>query len=172
MFGAFTAGLDAGYAFASWPLMGDSLFPAGAPMLTPGWINAVDNPIVVQFIHRWWAFAAAAALCWLAVAATRAGSKAGFWVVGLVTLQIMLGVATLMTGVLIEVAVAHQANAALLLIAAVAAAHAVGNRVHGIIIPASKPAVCLTCGRLSIIRPPFAPPSGVARVSFWKVKAP
>ena len=128
LFGAFTAGLDAGYAFASWPLMGDSLFPSGVPMMSPAWINAFDNPIVVQFIHRWWAFAAAAALCWLAIEATKAGSKAGFWVVGLVTLQIVLGIATLMTGVLIDVAVAHQANAALLLIAAVVAAHAVGNR--------------------------------------------
>lgn len=128
MFGAFTAGLRAGYAFASWPLMGDTLFPAGVPMLRPGWTNAIDNPIVVQFIHRWWAFAAAAALIWLAVAATRAGSKAGFWVVGLVTLQIFLGVATLMTGVQIDVAVAHQTNAALLLIATVFAAHAVGTR--------------------------------------------
>mgnify|MGYP003916069445 CR=1 FL=1 len=128
LWGAFTAGLDAGYAFASWPLMGDSLFPAGVPMMTPGWVNGFDNPIVVQFIHRWWAFAAAGALCWLAVAATRTGSRAGFWVVGLVTLQIILGIATLMTGVLIDVAVAHQANAALLLIAAIFAAHAVGDR--------------------------------------------
>ncbi|TPG12290.1 COX15/CtaA family protein [Sphingomonas oligophenolica] len=128
MFGAFTAGLRAGYAFASWPLMGDRLFPADVPMLHPTWTNAIDNPIVVQFIHRWWAFAAAAALVWLAVAATRAGSKAGFWVVGLVTLQIFLGIATLMTGVMIDVAVAHQANAALLLIATVIAAHAVATR--------------------------------------------
>ena len=128
LFGALTAGLRAGYAFASWPLMGDSLFPADTPMLTPGWTNAIDNPIVVQFIHRWWAFAAAAALIWLAAAATRAGSRAGFWVVGLVTLQIFLGVATLVTGVMIDVAVAHQANAALLLIATVFAAHVVGER--------------------------------------------
>ena len=35
VFGAFTAGLDAGYAFSSWPLMGDALFPAGAPMPAP-----------------------------------------------------------------------------------------------------------------------------------------
>ncbi len=128
VYGAFTAGLDAGYAFASWPLMGDALFPAGVPLVDPAWRNAVDNPVVVQFIHRWWAFAAAAALTWLAVAATRAGSKAGFWVVGLVTLQIILGIATLMTGVQIDVAVAHQANAALLLIATVVAAHACGRR--------------------------------------------
>ncbi len=127
VYGAFTAGLDAGYAFASWPLMGDGLFPADVPMVNPAWSNAVDNPIVVQFIHRWFAFAAAAGLIWLAIKATKTGSSAGFFVVGLVTLQIMLGIATLMTGVQIDVAVAHQGNAALLLIAAMFAAHAVGT---------------------------------------------
>ena len=127
VYGAFTAGLDAGYAFASWPLMGDGLFPADVPMVNPAWSNAVDNPVVVQFIHRWFAFAAAAGLVWLAVKATKTGSRAGFYVVGLVTLQIMLGIATLMTGVQIDVAVAHQANAALLVIAAIFAAHAVGQ---------------------------------------------
>ena len=125
--GAFTAGLDAGYAFASWPLMGDSLFPAGVPMLTPALSNAVDNPIVVQFIHRWFAFVVAGGLMWLAVRATAVRSRAGFAVIALVTLQIILGIATLMTGVRIEVAVAHQANAALLLIATVIAAQAVGT---------------------------------------------
>jgi len=129
LYGALTAGLDAGYAFASWPLMGDAWFPAGVPMLAPGWANAIDNPVVVQFIHRWLAFAAAATLLWLAYRAGRAGARrAGSWVVGLVTVQIALGIATLLSGVRIEVAVAHQANAALLLIAAVAAAHATGRR--------------------------------------------
>jgi cytochrome c oxidase assembly protein subunit 15 len=126
VYGAFTAGLDAGYAFASWPLMGDALFPAGVPLPGPLWVDAVDNPILVQFIHRWWAFVAAAGLVWLAVRATRVGSAAGFWVVGLVTLQMFLGVATLMTGVQIGIAVAHQANAALLLVATIFAAHHVG----------------------------------------------
>lgn len=128
LYGAFTAGLDAGYAFASWPLMGDVLFPAGVPMADPAWANAVDNPVVVQFIHRWWAFVAAAGLTWLAVRATKAGSRAGFVVVALFTGQIILGIATLLTGVQIDVAVAHQANAALLLIASVFAAHATGRR--------------------------------------------
>ncbi|WP_288459036.1 COX15/CtaA family protein, partial [uncultured Sphingomonas sp.] len=120
VFGAFTAGLDAGYAFASWPLMGDALFPANVPMLAPAWTNAVDNPVVVQFIHRWLAFAAAGALVWLAVRALRAGAPGvAAAVVALVAAQIVLGIATLLTGVQIVVAVAHQANAALLLIAAV-----------------------------------------------------
>lgn len=126
--GAFTAGLDAGYAFSSWPLMGDALFPAGAPMLAPGWTNAVDNPIVVQFIHRWLAFAAAAGLVWLGARAAKAGApRVAFAVIALTGLQISLGIATLLSGVEIVLAVAHQVNAALLLIATVTAAHAVGS---------------------------------------------
>ncbi|MEK6542412.1 MAG: COX15/CtaA family protein, partial [Pseudomonadota bacterium] len=35
VWGAFTAGLNAGFAFASWPLMGDTLFPADVPMAAP-----------------------------------------------------------------------------------------------------------------------------------------
>ncbi|HVI99514.1 MAG TPA: COX15/CtaA family protein [Sphingomonas sp.] len=129
VYGAFTAGLDAGYAFASWPLMGGSLFPAGVPMLDPAWTNAIDNPVVVQFIHRWLAFVAAAGLLVLALKARATGARgAGAAVLGLVVLQIALGVATLLSGVLIDIAVAHQANAALLLIATVCAAHAVGRR--------------------------------------------
>ncbi|TPG21863.1 heme A synthase [Sphingomonas koreensis] len=129
MFGAFTAGLNAGYAFASWPLMGDSLFPGSVPMVDPAWRNAVDNPIVVQFIHRWFAFAAAAGLVALGVRAIRQGAKTpGVAVIGLVALQILLGISTLMSGVEIVIAVAHQLNAALTLIAAVAAAHAIGRR--------------------------------------------
>jgi len=129
LLGALTAGLDAGFAFASWPLMGDAWFPAGTPMLTPGWTNAVDNPVVVQFIHRWFAFAAAAALLWLGHRAAKSGARRpAAWVAALLVTQIALGIATLLTGVRIEVAVAHQANAALLLIATVTAAHAVGRR--------------------------------------------
>ncbi|WP_085810220.1 COX15/CtaA family protein [Sphingomonas sp. TZW2008] len=129
--GAFTAGLDAGYAFSSWPLMGNAFFPADAPMLAPAWRNVVDNPVVVQFVHRWFAFAAAGAFVWLAMAARRRGAvNAWGAVILLVGLQIVLGIATLLSGVEIVVAVAHQVNAAILLIAAVAAAHALGHR-HG-----------------------------------------
>lgn len=128
-YGAFTAGLDAGYAFASWPMMGDSFFPQNTPMLAPAAANLVDNPVVVQFIHRWLAFVAASALfvfAWRARAARAPGVAAA--VVMLVMLQIALGIATLLTGVEIVVAVAHQANAALLLIATTCAAHAIGRR--------------------------------------------
>jgi cytochrome c oxidase assembly protein subunit 15 len=127
VWGAFTAGLDAGYAFASWPLMGDTVFPSGAAILSPVWANVIDNPVHVQFIHRWFAFPAAAGLLWLAVRAWQSAPRAAIAVAALVVLQIVLGIATLLSGVQIDLAIAHQANAALLLIAAVAAAHALGS---------------------------------------------
>ncbi|MBB3692718.1 COX15/CtaA family protein [Sphingomonas sp. BK580] len=128
VFGAFTAGLDAGYAFASWPLMGDALFPAGTPMVAPAWRNAVDNPIVVQFIHRWFAFVAAVGLLLLAHRARQVRVyRAAAAVTLLVVAQVALGIATLLSGVELPIAVAHQANAALLLIAAVVAAHGVSR---------------------------------------------
>jgi len=128
MLGAFVAGLRAGYAFASWPRMGDAWFPAG------GWSgqssllhNLVDNPIVVQFVHRWWAWIAAAAALLLAREAKSRGAKGSVHAVAtFIALQIGLGIATLMTGVALPIAVAHQAVAALLLASLVAAAHRSG----------------------------------------------
>jgi cytochrome c oxidase assembly protein subunit 15 len=129
LLGAFTAGLDAGYAFSSWPLMGDAWFPAGG--WHEGWSatrNAIDNPIVVQFIHRWTAFIAAAAVIWLAVRSWRVGSMGpGHAIITLVVVQILLGIATLRSGVEIVIAVAHQVNAALLLVVVVVAAHQLGR---------------------------------------------
>jgi cytochrome c oxidase assembly protein subunit 15 len=132
VWGAFTAGLRAGYAFSSWPLMGDELFPAATPMLSPPWLNLFDNPIVVQFVHRWWAFAAAGAMIWLGIKAIRAGQRrAGIALHVLVTAQVCLGIATLLSGVELWVAVAHQGVAALVVAAAALSAHALGMRRMG-----------------------------------------
>lgn len=130
MLGAFTAGLRAGYAFASWPKMGDQWFPDGG--WNPAWsliANLRDNPIVVQFIHRWFAWVALVAVLLIARRARTLGAVGPVHALAtLVILQIMLGIATLMTGVAIPIAVTHQAVAALLLAATVAAAHAIGWR--------------------------------------------
>ena len=128
MFGAYVAGLDAGFAYNSWPRMGDEWFPSGTPMLQPFITNFVDNPIVVQFVHRWLAWAVAAAALLLSARAWAGGFqlRAGA-LIAAVTLQILLGIATLLTGVELWIAVAHQAMAALLLAAAVAAANGIGS---------------------------------------------
>ncbi|MGE5721597.1 MAG: COX15/CtaA family protein [Sphingomonadales bacterium] len=129
MYGAYVAGLDAGFAFNSWPKMGDEWFPSGTVMLQPFLANIVDNPVVVQFIHRWLAFAVAAAVLALAWRArSRGATTAAGALLAAVTLQIMLGIATLLSGVSIGIAVSHQATAVLLLTAILASAHRLGAR--------------------------------------------
>jgi heme a synthase len=129
MLGAFTAGLRAGYAFASWPKMGDEWFPAGgwdATTSTPH--NLIYNPVVVQFVHRWWAWVTLVAVVTVARFALKAGNRpAAIAIVVAVVTQILLGIATLLTGVQIDLAVAHQAMATLLLGALVWGGHALGQ---------------------------------------------
>lgn len=129
MFGAYVAGLNAGFAFNSWPLMGDSLYPAGAPWLEPAIRNFVDNPIMVQFVHRWLAFVVLAFAILLAIQAKRAGARREAFLLHLaVGLQILLGIWTLLSGVSLHVAVAHQGMAVLLIAAFLIAAHALAVR--------------------------------------------
>jgi cytochrome c oxidase assembly protein subunit 15 len=129
MFGAYVAGLDAGFAYNSWPKMGSEWFPAAAPMLKPALRNLVDNPIVVQFVHRWLAWAVAGVVVLLSALAWDRGHKAHAVAVALaVAAQISLGVATLLSGVDILIAVGHQAMAVLLLAAILAASHRLGER--------------------------------------------
>src|SRR3954467_7695888 len=108
MYGAYVAGLDAGFAYNSWPKMGDEWFPSAAPMMRPWLANLVDNPIVVQFIHRWLAWGVALAVAMLAAAAWTRGRRGhAAAVVIAVAFQISLGIATLLSGVRIPLAAAH-----------------------------------------------------------------
>jgi cytochrome c oxidase assembly protein subunit 15 len=136
MFGAYVAGLDAGYAYSSWPKMGDQWFPAEAPLLEPFLRNFADNPLMVQFVHRWLAFAVAAAALVLARATWRGGHKhAAAALAGAVTLQILLGISTLLSGVELWIAASHQAMAVLLLAATLVAGHRLGGRTAAIALP-------------------------------------
>ena len=128
LFGAYVAGLEAGYAFSSWPLMGDELFPDETPMLEPALRNLVDNPVVVQFVHRWLAWIVAAVALWLAAAAWAKGWRTeAAALAGAVAIQLLLGILTILSGVRLEIAVAHQGMAVLLLGAMLAAAHRLGE---------------------------------------------
>ena len=129
MFGAYVAGLDAGFAYNSWPKMGDEWFPSATPMMHPLLRNLVDNPIVVQFVHRWLAWLVAALVALLASAAWRAGHRRhAALLLSVVAIQILLGISTLVTGVYLPIAVAHQAMAVLLLGAVLIASHRLGER--------------------------------------------
>jgi heme a synthase len=128
VYGALMAGLNAGLAANDWPLMNGRPFPSEV-LAQRSLLDAVINdPFLVHFIHRWWAFVAFAALLLLARAAKRSGDRrASVLVHATVGTQILLGIATVVTGVPIWLAALHQLVGALVLIAAVLGAHAIGR---------------------------------------------
>jgi cytochrome c oxidase assembly protein subunit 15 len=128
MFGAYVAGLDAGYAFNTWPLMGEDFYPAGAEWMQPALRNFADNPVTVQFVHRWLAFVVAGFALWLGLKAWLRGLRMeAAALIGAVTAQIILGILTILSGVQIDIAVTHQGMAVLLLAATITAAHRLGE---------------------------------------------
>lgn len=52
VWGAFVAGLDAGFYYNTFPLMAGSLLPPDFLRLEPGLRNLVENPSAVQWMHR------------------------------------------------------------------------------------------------------------------------
>jgi cytochrome c oxidase assembly protein subunit 15 len=128
MFGAYVAGLDAGYAFNTWPRMGADWYPAGAEWMQPALRNFADNPVTVQFVHRWLAFVVAGLALALGLKAWLRGARMeAAALIGAVTAQIMLGILTILSGVQIDIAVTHQGMAVLLLAAMLVAAHRLGE---------------------------------------------
>ncbi|HVF82914.1 MAG TPA: COX15/CtaA family protein [Sphingomicrobium sp.] len=124
MFGAYVAGLNAGFAFNTWPLMGDELYPAAAPWLEPAIGNFVDNPITVQFVHRWLAFAVLTFAVVLARQVKKVGGRRESIILhSAIGTQILLGIWTLLSGVHLHVAVAHQGMAVLVILGFVLVAH-------------------------------------------------
>lgn len=126
IWGAFTAGLDGGLLYNTWPLMGGHWVPPDVTGVTA----LHSDPAGVQFVHRW--LAVATAVVTLVYAwKTKHGALAAA-----VFCQVALGMATLLSQVYIPVAAAHQAGAfivfALLL-------HAVRSSSHAAISPDKTP---------------------------------
>ncbi len=126
--GAITAGLRAGYVSSTWPLMNDRLVPEGIAWWGSFWLTITSDPYLVHFLHRWWAWGAAILLILLARRARTAGNRpASIALNAAVGTQVLLGIATVMSGVSLPLAVAHQAVGALVVLAAVWAAHSIGR---------------------------------------------
>jgi cytochrome c oxidase assembly protein subunit 15 len=128
LLGAWVAGLDAGHASDTWPLMQERFVPEyGAAR--GFWWAATHDPFLIHFLHRWWAWIAVAALVVLARRATKAGQREASVALHTVFgLQILLGIATVLSGMALWIAVLHQLGGALLVAATAYAAHAVGKR--------------------------------------------
>lgn len=116
LYGALVAGLDAGYAFNTWPRMAGSWLPPAPWRLEPWALNLVENLATVQWIHRWLALALLAVAAGLFLRTRRADADPveAAWsraVLALLAFQVALGVATLVQFVPLALALAHQAVA-------------------------------------------------------------
>jgi heme a synthase len=126
LLGAWVAGLRAGHAAYDWPLMNGRLVPQ------IDWSSGVlwtltHDPFLLQFLHRWWAWVAVAALVWLARKVRKTDRFASIAVHSAFGVMVLLGIATVMSGVSLWVAASHQLVGALLVASTAWAMHALGT---------------------------------------------
>jgi heme a synthase len=113
--GGFVAGLDAGFAFNTWPLMGDHFMPPET-FASPPWHS---DPVTVQFLHRVLAYLLVGhglALAWRAWQQPDAVYRQlAVALVVAVLGQTALGIFTVLYGVPVWLGTAHQGGAVVLL---------------------------------------------------------
>jgi cytochrome c oxidase assembly protein subunit 15 len=132
LLGAFVAGLRAGHAYNTWPLMDGSLVPDGLGALSPWYLNLFENVTAVQFNHRLAAYAVTGLALWQAWKSMwRAGSSrikaSAFLLAGAVLVQVVLGISTLLAAVPLGLGLAHQGGAAIVFALAVRHLHIIGR---------------------------------------------
>lgn len=122
--GGFVAGLRAGHAYNSFPLMNGHLVPPEAFMLEPWWRNFLWNVATVQLVHRalFWLLLVLIPLLWWHARRTPA-RIAAHHLLAMFLIQAALGIATLLLAVPVPLAASHQAGAVLLFAAALWTAH-------------------------------------------------
>ena len=127
LFGAYTAGLNAGYVANTWPLMNEYFVPGGINWAAGVWAALNNDPYLIHFIHRWWAWVVVGFLILLARKVRPLNRRSSVAIHIAFGSQIVLGIATVMTGIDIHLAVLHQAVGALVVAATVWGVHVLGR---------------------------------------------
>lgn len=117
IWGAFVAGLDAGLIYNTFPLMDGKFIPSEFLFEKPWWNNFLHNHATVQWMHRMLGMISFVAVFSLGLRAIATRNsmlrKIGHCLSGMITLQVLLGIVTLLTQVSLHPAVTHQAGALL-----------------------------------------------------------
>jgi len=115
VYGAFVAGLRAGWIYNEFPTMGGKLIPGELLFLQPWWQNFLNNHATVQWTHRVLGslsfitiFALGLRCCW---SRNYVLKNLGAMLCVLVAGQFVLGITTLLTHVDLHVAATHQFGA-------------------------------------------------------------
>lgn len=115
-FGCLTAGWKAGFMHNDFPLMAGKFFPLWQSDLSPSFLNLIYNPLVVQWIHRWLGISVGLIAIWTVLEHWTTLRMQSIGLLVFVSLQVILGILTLMWSVPIHLGVLHQVNASLLVL--------------------------------------------------------
>jgi heme a synthase len=134
LYGALVAGLRAGYVagagwfnWQAWPQIQGSLLPAGIDWTQGAFHALVSDPYLVHFIHRWWAWVVVALLVVMARRLRTTHRLISVAIHSAFGTQIVLGIATIWSAMALWLAALHQLTGALLVVATVSGAHALGR---------------------------------------------
>ncbi len=126
LLGAFMAGLRAGLVASTWPLMHGHFYPPGIDWAPDLFHNMHRHMMLIHFLHRWWAWVVVVVLVILARKIRRHCRFASVVLHSAFGTQILLGIATVMTGVSFTPALLHQVVAALVVASTVWCLHLLG----------------------------------------------
>jgi cytochrome c oxidase assembly protein subunit 15 len=121
-YGGLVAGMKAGHASDTWPLMFGYLLPPGLlSVVQPWWVNLLETAATVHFVHRWFAFVVLLVVAILFVRSRRSQHAAAIGrtlglLLALVGVQIVLGISVVWFHVPLLLALSHQAVALLLFV--------------------------------------------------------
>lgn len=132
--GGLVAGTDAGYSYPTWPRMGPGFVPPGLYDNSPAWLAAFEDVTTIQFNHRLFAYLLFFLIGAYGLSLALRGSDGrqrliGGAVILVLLTQLTLGISTLLSGVAVPVAAAHQSGAILLLTVMLISAHTLRRRV-------------------------------------------
>tara|TARA_Y100000816_G_scaffold162633_1_gene116346 strand:+ start:3749 stop:4774 length:1026 start_codon:yes stop_codon:yes gene_type:complete len=120
--GAFVSGLDAGMIYQNWPMMGNSFFPSDIKIENLNNILELNNHSLVQFYHRCLAYLLLIYVGFLTFFIYKKKIKTTYKPLNILLffliIQIILGIFTLLSGLNIYLASAHQITSVLLVFSA------------------------------------------------------
>ena len=121
--GAFVSGLDAGKIYQTWPLMGETFFPNDIKINNLNIFLDLNNHSLVQFYHRVFAYIILAYVLIFSFYLYYQKEKKVYLslmiILLVLSLQIFLGVLTLISGLNIYLASAHQISSVLLVFSSI-----------------------------------------------------
>jgi heme a synthase len=132
LIGGFVAGLNAGFVYNNWPLMGDGFLPDDLFFMTPWYVNFLENVATIQFSHRMVAYGVFLAVLYYFIRSRQHNSRSSIsrsahYLLAGVLVQVLLGIWTLLAVVPVSLGALHQGGGLLVLLLATYSLHRVSR---------------------------------------------